>query len=77
MKPDVYQLADFEISALLITVGFKLLDIDKTNPQKAKFLFENNPKISETIDSYFNDALLVNPRLLFMQSKSLKNRLYL
>ncbi|OGH15811.1 MAG: hypothetical protein A3C97_01025 [Candidatus Levybacteria bacterium RIFCSPHIGHO2_02_FULL_37_11] len=77
MKADEYQLADFEVAALLLTLGFKLLDIDKTTPKKAIFLFENNPKIPETIDAYFNDSLSVNPHLLFMQSKSLKNRLYL
>ena len=77
MRIDVFQLTDFEVATLLITLGFKLLDIDKSNPKKASFVFENDPKIPETIDAYFNDRLSVNPRLLFMQGKSLKNRLYL
>lgn len=77
MKSDIFELTDLEITTLLLTLGFKLLEIDKTNPKKAVFIFENNPKIPEAIDAYFNDSLSVNPRLLFMQSKSLKNRLYL
>ena len=77
MRNNAYQLADFEVATLLLTLGFKLLDIDKANPKKAFFVFENSPKIPETIDAYFNDTLSVNPRILFMQSKGLKNRLYL
>ena len=77
MRTNAYQLADFEVATLLLTLGFKLLDIDKANPKKASFIFEESPKIQETIDAYFNDTLSVNPRILFMQSKGLKNRLYL
>ena len=77
MKPDVFELSDFEIATLLLTLGFKLVEIDKSTPKRARFLFENDHKISETIDSYFSDKLSVNPRFLFMQSKGLKNRLYL
>ncbi|MDD5415930.1 MAG: DUF5659 domain-containing protein [Candidatus Daviesbacteria bacterium] len=77
MKSNTFELTDFEVATILIIEGFNLLEVDKSNPHKASFIFENNPRIAEVINSYFNDKLSVNPRMLFMESKTLKNRLYL
>ncbi len=55
---------------------FPILDIDKTNPRKAEFVFKRTQKLDDLIDRYWKKELLVEPRQYFDQLKSLKARLY-
>ncbi len=71
-----FQTYDLGISAALITLGYRLLDLDKSNPRKVQFHFIFEESIEEVVNSYWSDNLEVNPRTYFDNIKMLKNRLY-
>jgi len=62
--------------AALISSGYELMAVDKTNPSKALFVFRREDGIEETIDSYWADRLEVKARRYFDSLKAVKNKLY-
>ena len=67
---------DLGLASALISLGYKLLDLDKSNPRKAQFLFIPEDSLEEAVESYWSDHLEVNPRNYFDNIKMLKNRIY-
>ncbi len=59
-----------------ISLHCPIIEIDKTNPKKAQFVFERNPKLDSLIRKYWNKELLVEPRAYFDALKAIKTRLY-
>ena len=71
-----YQTYDLGCAAALISAGFELASLDKTNPRKAMFTFREKVEIRSTADNYWADKLEVRARSFFDNVKMLKNRLY-
>ena len=67
---------DLGAAAALISAGFKLALLDKTNPNKVQFAFEREAGIERVMDDYWADRLEVKARSFFDNLKMLKNRLY-
>jgi len=67
---------DLGCSAALISVGFELISLDKTNPKKVQFIFRRKVGIEKVVDNYWADRLEVKARTFFDNVKMLKNRLY-
>ncbi len=67
-----YNTTDMGLSALLLTLGFKLIVIDKTNPKRATFIFPESKELQEAISHYWTS----NERKYFDNIRLLKNRLY-
>lgn len=67
---------DLGCSATLISVGFELMSLDKSNPRKVLFVFKNQVGIDEIVNDYFSGKLQVSARALFDNIKMLKNRIY-
>lgn len=64
--------------AIVTTISLycQIIEIDKTNPRKAQFVFERNLKLDSLLKKYWNKELLVEPRAYFDQLKAIKARLY-
>lgn len=73
---EVWTTYDLGVSSALLTYGYKLLSIKKTNPKKALFVFRKDKDIDDTANAYFADKLELNARYYFDNLKALKNRLY-
>jgi len=73
---NVYKTYDLACAAALISEGFILLTLDKENPRKVQFVFNESNHIVEVIDKYWSDKLKVNARTFFDNIKMLKNRIY-
>lgn len=71
-----YQTYDLGSAAALITVGFELVTLEKSNPRKAQFIFRKEIGIEKVVDDYWADRLKVKARAFFDNQKMLKNRLY-
>lgn len=67
---------DLGLASALATLGYELLEIDKTNPRKAQFLFKQDKDIEKAVNDYWNNNLLVNARSIVDNQKMIKNRLY-
>lgn len=72
---DYYMTPDLALASAL-SLWFPIEAIDKTNPQKAVFIFNREPGLEEAIESYWKKELKVEPQSYFAQIKSVKTRLY-
>ena len=71
-----YATSDFTLATTLVHLKKKLTGVDRTNPRKAEFLFEETPDLLETVDKFFNRELMVEPQTFGGDLNSMKNRLY-
>jgi len=67
---------DIGLAAALITLGYLLWDVDKSNPKKSQFIFRRDDQIDKMITQYWDDKLILPARSLLDNQKMLKNRLY-
>ena len=67
---------DLGAAATLVTAGFQLALLDKTNPHKVQFAFVKEAGIEKIMDDYWADRLEIKARSFFDNLKMLKNRLY-
>jgi hypothetical protein len=67
---------DIGLASSLFTLGYNLCDVDKTNPQKSKFIFKRDKQIDIMIQKYWDNKLTLPARSLLDNQKMLKNRLY-
>jgi len=73
---EIFQTYDMGCAAGLVSVGFELKSLDRSNPQKVLFCFKYEVDIEEAADDYFVDKLQINARTYFDNIKMLKNRIY-
>lgn len=71
----MYQTSDLACAAAL-SLFVPLLNIDKTDPKRAYFLFAKTITFKTLLDEYRSQTLSVEPRAYFDQIKALKTRLY-
>ncbi len=67
---------DIGLASALVTLGYTLFDVDKTNPQKSQFIFKRDEQIDKMVKKYWDNTLTLPARSLIDNLKMLKNRLY-
>ena len=67
---------DLGCSSALISAGFELVSLEKSNPRKVKFIFRRMVGIDKAVSDYWSDRLEVKARTFFDNTKMLKNRIY-
>ena len=75
-KSDQFITYDIGLAAALVTLGYELWDVDKSNPKKSQFIFRRDEHIDDKINEYWDDNLDLPARSLLDNQKMLKNRLY-
>jgi len=76
MNQNTFSTFDLGLAAALSTLGYELKGLDRSNPRKIKFIFEQDKRIERIIENYFNDKLKVSALSLLNSLKNLKNRIY-
>lgn len=71
-----FQTSDYQATVVLCALGYKLEGLDRSNPKRVSFLFEDDPTIVGAIAAYFADELTLNPRIVLHSAKLVKDRLY-
>ena len=71
-----YTSYDLGCAAALVTAGFVLDSLDKTNPRKVQFIFRREAGVEKVVDEYWADRIEVKARAFFDNIKMLKNRIY-
>ncbi|MDD5738506.1 MAG: DUF5659 domain-containing protein [Candidatus Pacebacteria bacterium] len=74
-KDNFYKTSDFAL-AVVLSLSFPIYEIDKENPRRAYFVFEQTKELDEMVDSYYRDDLKISPMAFFNQTRALKARLY-
>lgn len=67
---------DLGLATVLVTLGYELLKLDKSNPRKVRFVFKKAKNIEQATDDYFNNKIKLPALNLFNNQKNLKNRIY-
>ncbi len=72
---DYYFTSDLALAAA-ISLYFPLEVIDRTNPNKAQFLFKRDESLDQLIEAFWRNEMKVDPQIYFNQLKVTKSRLY-
>ena len=72
---NLYLISDLALASA-IYLYYPIKTINKSNPQKAYFIFKKNKNINAIIERYWCGDLKVEPQLYFNSIKALKNRIY-
>jgi hypothetical protein len=75
-QSDQFITYDIGLAAALVTLGYTLFDVDKTNPRKSQFIFRRDEQIDKMVTKYWDNTLNVPARSIVDNLKMLKNRLY-
>ena len=75
-ESEIFSTQELSLVAALITWGFTLDAIDKTNPSKAKFLFRRNSLLDQAIQSFWSNTAQVFPKTYFHALREVKSRIY-
>ena len=80
-KENIFSSTNFYTSCYLFCCGARLIDIDKTNPSKAKFIFEDSGDIESFIKEFSfaeqgSPKVMVDARDFVIAIKALKDKLY-
>lgn len=73
---ELYSAIDLSLAAALLTLGYKLISINKQNYSKAEFLFKPKPNMDDDIDKFWARQLKQDSRTYFENLKLLKTMLY-
>lgn len=67
---------DLGLAAVLLTLKYELLELDRSYPKKIKFIFKRERSIEQVINDYFDDKIELPAQSLLQNQKILKNRIY-
>lgn len=76
MSQNEFSTFDLGLATVLITLGYELLELDRSNPKKVRFMFKREKNIEGVMGDYFNDKIKLPAQTLFSNQKNLKNRIY-
>ena len=76
MNMKIYETSDFHLAITLCTMGFKLTFVNKADSKRYVFEFEDSPEIQPLIEQYFRGELRLDPRLVLINAKLLKDRMF-
>ena len=68
--------SDFYLACYIYANKIKLLDIDKTNPQRASFIFKDSQQRKEIAEEYIFNNGQIEPKAFTSAIKELKQLLY-
>jgi hypothetical protein len=67
---------DLGVASVLVTLGYRLIKLEKSNPKKVGFVFKREKNIEQVINDYFNDQIKLPALSLLNNQKNLKNRIF-
>jgi predicted RNA-binding protein YlxR (DUF448 family) len=71
-----FETSDFYLSAFLLSKGLKLIKVDKSNPQRALFIFEDREDRQKLVEEFLYSRAKVNPKEFVIAIKELKQLLH-
>jgi len=71
-----YATSDLGSAAYLLTIGKKLIRLDRTDPHRILFCFEHDPAIEREVQAYLDGTVRVPPLTLLAHQKTLKTYIF-
>lgn len=76
MQNNEYETTDLGLAAALTASSIQLVRIDKNNPRRALFVFNNSAQVRDYVRKYWQDEMFVSAMAYNNALKHLKARLY-
>ena len=76
MNQNEFSTFDLGLATVLVTLNYELLELDRSNPKKIKFVFKGEENTEKVVNDYFNDRIKLPALTLFNNQKNLKSRIY-
>ena len=76
INQNFFQTYDLGCAGALVSAGYHLKNLDKSQPRKAQFLFVKEESIEQSVEDYFSGNFQVDALAFFNALKNLKNRIY-
>lgn len=73
---ETYRTADLALTAALCVSGFVVEEMEKVNPKRSVFVFENGEELLEAVNQYWRQEMRIEPQDYFNQLKIIKARIY-
>lgn len=73
---DYFITRDMPLACTLITLGFRLEVIDRSEGERYQFCFGRQERLDQTVQAFWKGELAVEPKSLFVHHKLLKSQLY-
>jgi len=65
------------LAASLASLNYEIVDLDKENSHKVRFIFPRSSRLEQAVKDYFSGKLAVNAKSMFENiKKMLRNRIY-
>ncbi|MES2224284.1 MAG: DUF5659 domain-containing protein [Patescibacteria group bacterium] len=71
-----FRSSDFYLCCFLFAKNINLVGIDKDDPKRSIFAFENSVELQELVEEFFQNKASVNPRLFASAIKEIKQQIY-
>lgn len=72
----IYNTSDFHLAITLCTLGYQLIKVNKSDSRRFVFEFESTPELLQQSENYFQGKLRLDPRIVLLNSKLVKDRMY-
>jgi len=76
MNQNKFSTFDLGLATVLVMFDYELLELDRSNPKRVRFVFKRGKDIEKIMSDYFNDKIKLPAQTLFNNQKNLKNRIY-
>lgn len=76
MNNNFFQSSDLSLVSALLSIGYNIDSVDKTNGQRAVFLVARDEFLDNKVQAFWSHALMVDPLTYFNCLKEAKTRLY-
>ena len=71
-----YEVADIGLAATAHAFGFPITEINRQDPRRCRFVFDDRDELRDLIDAYWRRSLTIEPQILLAALKATKARLY-
>jgi signal transduction protein with GAF and PtsI domain len=75
-SPEFWTTHDLGCASALVSLGYKLITLEKSNIKKVQFIFLRTDEIENTVAAYWANQLKINPQSFFNSIKMIKNQIY-
>lgn len=73
--PQFYKTSDLGLATSL-SLFFPVKTIDRSNPRKVLFVFEQTDELNDFVNKYWRSEITVEPQTFTNQIKNIKTRIY-
>lgn len=72
----LFSSSDVYLAASLNALGRPIIGIDRSNPDRCRFIFKNDNELEKDVDAFWQRTLSIEPQTLFASLRSLKWQLH-